>query len=175
MRSTLLCLSLVGLSACGPITFTAGLKGEATLAGSPLGNLLSVFPQVGNFSNLDFNQNQDFKNNNAARERVKSMTVTSFTIRISSPNNQDFDFLDSLEFFAKTDGQPEAKIAGKLNISSLNLVAPNPTLVMDLEPVDLSPYVRASTMSITVKGTGRQPPQDTTLAADGKFLVGLGL
>jgi hypothetical protein len=173
MRSTLL-LGLLSLSACGPITFTAGLKGEAQLQGSPLGSLLSVFPQVGNFTNLDFNENQDFKNNNAARERVKSMTVTSFTIRISSPNDQDFSFLDSLEFFAKTDGQ-EAKIAGKTNIGALNLAAPNPTLVMDVESVDLSPFVRAATMSITVKGTGRQPPKDTTLSADAKFLVGVGL
>jgi hypothetical protein len=173
MRSTLL-LCLLWLSACGPITFTTGLQGDAQLPGSPLGSLLSVFPQVGNFTNLDFGQNQDFKNNNAARERVKSMTLTSFTLRISAPNDQDFSFLDSLEFFAKADGQ-EAKIAGKTNIRALDLMAPNPTLVLDVETVDLSPFVRAASMSITVKGTGRQPAKDTTLSADAKFLVGVGL
>jgi hypothetical protein len=36
-------------------------------------------------------------------------------------------------------------------------------------------HVRAATMSITVKGTGRQPAKDTTLSADAKFLVGVGL
>jgi hypothetical protein len=47
--------------------------------------------------------------------------------------------------------------------------------VLDVETVDLSPFVRAASMSITVKGTGRQPAKDTTLSADAKFLVGVGL
>lgn len=60
---------------------------------------------------MNFDQNQDFKNNNAQRSAVKSMKVKSFTLRIASPANQDFSFLDSIEFAAQADGVPEQKVA----------------------------------------------------------------
>ena len=175
MTRLLLPTALLALTGCGPINFIAKLNGDATLQGSALGNLLSVFPQVSSFSNLDFDSNQDFKNNQTTRTHVKTMRATRFSLRISSPDTQDFDFLDSLEFYAAADGVPEQKVAGKSNIRSLNLAAPNPTLNLDLEQVDLAPFLRAPTMSLTVRGTGRQPPQDTTLRADAEFIVGVGL
>lgn len=174
MRTLTLSLFALCASGCGPITFTADLKGQAQLQGNPLASVLSVFPQVGSFANLDFDQNQDFKNNNAQRAAVKTMKASSFTLRVVSPNDQDFSFLDSIEFWAKADGVPEAKVAGKANIGALGLTAPNPVLTLDVETTELAPFVRAPAMTLTVKGTGRQPAKDTTLEADVKFLVGVG-
>lgn len=176
MTRQLLTLSmLLSCSACGPIMFSTELKGQATVQGSTLGQLLSVFPQVGGFADLNFDQNADFQNNKAQRQHVKSMKATSFTITIASPNSQDYAFLDSIEFAAKADGVAEAKIASKSNIGSLGLAAPNPTLTLDVESTDLSAFVRAPTMTIISRGTGRQPSQDTTLEAKVKFDVGVGL
>ncbi|MFT3710729.1 MAG: hypothetical protein QM817_24155 [Archangium sp.] len=175
MRLVAAAISFAVLAGCTPqINFNTELKGQTTVQGSPLGPVLSVFPQVGNFSNLNFDTNQDFKNNNADRFHVKSMKATAFTIKIVSPNNQDFSFLDSLEFAASAEGVAEKKVAGKTNIGSLGLAAPNPTLTLDLEDVELAPYVRANAFTISARGNGRQPSADTTLEANVKLTVGVG-
>ena len=165
---------VVLLTACGPITFTTSMKGEAVIEGSTLGQFFNVFPQLGGFANIDFDTNQDFKNNNADRDHVKSMKVTALTLRIVSPSTQDFGFLETLEFAVKS-GDLEQKMASKTGIDGLPLQAPNPTLELDLINADIGAFVRASSMTIVTRGTGRQPAQDTRLEATVKFLVGVGL
>jgi|APLak6261675434_1056106.scaffolds.fasta_scaffold00450_5 hypothetical protein len=174
LRHLMLLGSLVALSACGPIPFSTQVKGEAVITGSPLGSVLNVFPQLGGFTNIDFDQNQDFKNNDATRERVKTMKLTGLSMRIVSPANQDFSFLETLEFAVKS-GDLEQKIAFKNGIDKLALPAPNPTLNLDLVDTDIASFVRAPSVTIISRGTGRQPPQDTRLEATVKFTVGVGL
>lgn len=162
------------LTGCGNFTFTTQLKGEATIQGSPLGGVLNVFPRLGSFSNINFDQNQDFKNNDANRSMVKETKVTSFVIRVVSPNDQDFSFLESVEFAVKS-GDTETVIAKKSGINTLGLKAPNPTLVLDLPGEDISQHVRSENFTIISRATGRQPNQDVSLEATVKFLVGVGL
>ncbi len=163
------------LCACGPIGFTTEVKGEGVVAGGgSLGGLLTMFPQLSSLSNIDFEQNQDFKNNNASREQVTSVTLKTMTLRIASPNDQDFSFLESVQFFARS-GENEALFAQKTNVASAKLTAPTPTLVLDVLNVDLAQYVRSSTMSIVMRGTGRKPTQDTRIEVSAIFNVAVRL
>ncbi|HEY0880442.1 MAG TPA: hypothetical protein VGD87_02870 [Archangium sp.] len=173
MRLLIAPLALL-LAGCGPISFATTMKGEAVIQGSALGSLLNAFPTLSGFSNINFDENQDFKNNDARRENVKSVKLNAFTLKIVSPNTQDFGFLDTLEFWVKS-GDTEEKIAGKANIGALNLAAPNPTLTLDLPDVELAPYVKAPSMTIITRGSGRQPSQETRLEASARFIVGVGL
>ncbi len=173
MRFPLIVASLF-LTACGPLTFSTEMTGNATIAGSPLGQFFSAFPQAASFASIDFNQNQDFKNNNTSRDKVKTTKVTALSLKITSPNSQDFGFLDSLEVSVKA-GDKTQKIATKTDIASLGLAAPNPTLNLDLIDADLAEYVRSSAFSIITSGSGRQPAQDTQIEINVKFLVGVGL
>lgn len=173
MRLSFLSLAFV-LVGCGPITFNTELKGEAVIQGSQLGALLGAFPQLSGFSNINFDDNQDFKNNDARKANVKSLKVTELSLRIVSPSTQDFSFLQSLEFYARA-GDQETKVAGKTGIDQLNLAAPNPTLTLDVVDAELVQYLQAPTMTIVTRGTGRQPPQETRLEATLKLLVGVGL
>lgn len=168
MRALFLPLAL--LSGCGPLPFTTQVKGEAVIQGSPLGMFFNVFPPLSGFANLDFDQNQDFKNNDTARAGVGSMKVTSFTLRVVSPPSQDFSFLETLEFTVKS-GDLEQKVAGKAGISGLGLSAPNPTLKLDLVDVDLVDFARAPMMSIIARGSGHEPAQETRVEATVKFMV----
>ncbi len=175
MRPLLLpVLSLACLSACQSlISFSTEQKGEAVIPGNPLGAVLGAFPQVGGFSNIDFSQNQDFKNNNTERNLVRTTRVTAMTVRILSPVDQDFGFLDSLEVSVKAADQ-EQRVAFKTGIAQLDLPPPTPTLTLDLDDVDVASFVRASSMTIIVRGSGRQPNRDTRLEASVKLLVGAG-
>lgn len=174
MRSLFLAFTALAVTACGPISFTTEMKGEAVIQGSTLGQFFNVFPQLSNFANIDFDENQDFKNNDTRRENIKSMKVTSLTLRIVSPSTQDYGFLQSLEFAVKS-GDLEQQIASKQGIDMLGLAAPNPTLKLDVVDAELAPFVHAPTMTIITRGTGHQPAQETRLEATVKFLVGVGL
>lgn len=154
----------LALSACGPLTFTTQLAGTGTVQGNPLGGLLNVFPTLSSFASIDFNQNQDFKNNNTAKDKVTAVHVKSLTLQLTSPNDQGFGFLDSVQFVAEANGQ-RAVFASKSGVASLGLNAPNPTLTLDLPDVDLASYVRADTVTLALEGSGRPPPKDTTLEA----------
>lgn len=168
VRALLLAVVLCG---CGPVGFTTEVKGEGVVpGGGALSGVLTMFPQLGMLSNIDFEQNQDFKNNNASREQVTSVLLDSMTLKIASPADQDFSFLESVQFFARS-GENEVLFAQKTNVASAKLIAPNPTLKLDTLNVDLAQYVRASTMSIVMRGTGRKPPQDTRIEVSAVFHV----
>lgn len=167
-------LVALACSACGPITFTTDVKGEGVVPGSALGGLLSAFPSLGSLAAINFDENQDFKNNDASRDRVSSLKVETFSLRIVEPADQDFGFLDNIEVYAKG-GDVEKLVASKIGISMLNLPAPNPTLQLDMSNNELVEVMAAPTVSIILRGKGRQPPRDTRLEAKARLRVGLKL
>lgn len=167
LASLLPVCALFSLMACAPPSFVAEVKGETTVPGDPTGIsvLLDAFPAIGSFTNLDFDQNQDFQNQGVTKEQVSSVKLRSLRLQVLAPADQDFSFLDTLEFYAKT-GDREVLVAQKKNIASLGLKAPNPVLSMDLEDVELQPFITAPSMSISVRGRGRKPSKDVRLQAD---------
>lgn len=171
LRSSLFAAALL-LTGCGANVFKTEVKGETTISGDPTGlqGLISVFPAIGSFTNIDFNQNQDFKNQGVSKDQVESVKVESITLKIVTPADQDFGFLESLEFFAHA-GDDEVQIASKSGINTLNLAAPNPVLNMDVKDAELQPFVTAPQMTISVKGKGRYPPRDTRLEATVRLRV----
>jgi hypothetical protein len=171
MRAMILLVPLA-LTACGPITFDTQLSGQGTVAGSPLGALLDRFPTIGGLANIDFGQNQDFQSNKVTRDKVRSVKVTSLVARITSPSSADFGFIDSLELTAKAEGQPDVVFAKKENIPQTATRPPDASVTFDLLDVELAPYVRAPSTTLSLTGRGRQPAQDTTLEVTVKLRVG---
>ena len=149
---------------CQANVFHTEVKGETTIQGSPLGGILGAFPTAANFTNLDFDANQDFKNQGVHKNQVNSVKAESIKLKVVSPSDQDFRFLDQLQFFAKS-GDTETLVGEKLGISDLDLSAPNPVLSLEMKDAELKDHVSAPSMSIIVRGKGRPPPQDTRIEA----------
>lgn len=153
------------LVSCGVDEFDTELKATTTLEGSPgLLRLLEGLGPMAGFTNIDFSTNQDFANQGVGKEDVDSVKLTRMTIRIVDPADQDFRFLESLQFFAEADGQ-KVLVAERHGIDKLDLRAPNPVLELEVKDVELAPFVTAPSMSITTEGKGRRPARDTTLEA----------
>jgi hypothetical protein len=161
----LLAVALPALVGCELNVFPVEVRGETTIPGSALPDLLTAFPAVGSFTNIDFNQSQEFQNQGITKEQVKSVHTEYVRLRILSPDTQDFSFLQSIQFIAKS-GDAEKLVAEKRDIDKLGLPAPNPVLMLDVTGVDLAPFVTAPSMSIIVRGSGTQPPQDTKIQAE---------
>jgi hypothetical protein len=175
MRIVRLGLAVLSLTNCGGlVSFDVTQQGQATIPGATLlGQLLNGIPAMQGFTSFDVSQSQEFENHNAEKSLVKTARLTSVTLKITSPSDADFAFLDSIEFWAEANGN-SVRVAHKSNIASRGLRAPNPTLILDLDDIDLAAFVKADTMSITSKASGRQPSQDTTFEATAVFHVSVG-
>jgi len=157
------CFTLV---ACSPVTFDTELKGETVIPAGPAGTItpLNAFPAIGSFAGLNFNENLDFKNQGVLKDEVSSVSASSVELRLVAPDDADFGFLDTVEFFAKA-GDQEKRFASRKDISRLGLRPPNPMLKVDVEDVELQPFIAAPSMSIIVRGKGRMPEREVRLQA----------
>jgi hypothetical protein len=172
IRPVLPGLCLAALTACSGITFPVEVKGDTTLPGdpSPLPGLLDAFPAIGNFTHLDFDNAQEFKNQGVTKDQVESVKVQSIRLTIVSPDDQDYAFLDTLEVYAQA-GERQVLVAERSGIHALGLKAPHPVLELQVKDVELAPYVTAPSMSLSVRGKGRLPAQDTRLEATVRLQV----
>lgn len=167
-------LVVLVLSGCGLTEFDVSAKGSTTIQGSTLlGSLLQAFPQAQGFTSFDVSQTQDFQNQHTEKKYVKTAKLKALTLTITAPADQDFNFLDSIQFFAEANGT-KTRVAHAENISKAGLKAPNPTLALTLDAVDLAPVVKADTMSITTEASGRQPAKDATVEIDLTMHLGVG-
>ncbi len=164
-RRSLAPFAVVVACACRPtVHVETEVKGSTVVKGDPLGGLLSVFPAVANFTQMDITQTQEFKNQGVHKGDITSAKVVKFTLRIASPSDMDFSWLTSISFQAEA-GSAKAPVASKSDVNRLGLAAPNPSFDLDLTGVELEPYVTADSMAITAQASARAPRSDTTLEA----------
>jgi hypothetical protein len=159
--------------ACAPNAFEVTLNGQTTIHGDPAvaGSLLTRIPAIGSFASVDFGASEEFKQNEVTKDAVQSIKLTQVEMKVVSPDTQGFDFLDELQFFA-SDGSTETLVAEKTNISGLGLTPPNPVLSLEVnQGAELREYLGSPSVSLTVRGSGRVPRQDTTLQATVKLRV----
>lgn len=157
-------------SACSPLTVGTEVKGEAVVLGNPMQGALNIFPTIGGMNDLDFNNSREFMQASITRANVSAASVESVSVKILSPSDQDFRFLETLQFVARA-GDKEEIFAERSGVKDLGLEAPSPTLAMDVKLVDLAPFVSAPIMSIVMRGKGTQPPNDTRLEVKVKLRV----
>jgi hypothetical protein len=113
------------------------------------------------FDNFDITQNASLKNQGVSKDQIDSAKMFKVEMKVISPaSGQDFTFINSLKFFVEAPGLPRALLA-----SGGPFPANATTVELDLEDVELKPYVTAESMDITTESSGQKPRQDTTIEA----------
>ncbi len=159
-RRVVASLALAGLCTCAGLdNFDVDVGGKATVPkATVVENLLSAFEFPG-FDSIDLSQ--EFKNQGVTKDDVDNVHLEAMTLTIDAPSDGNFDFLDSLTFFAEADGLDKVKIASLAQVpkgkSSLELVVE--------KDVDLQPYVVAPSMRMSSHIEGKRPAEDTTISA----------
>lgn len=166
LSSLVLIGAALSLSACGPLVIKTQLNSSTQIEGADpiLGALLEQFPGFESFSNIDFNANQELKNQGVTKDQIDSMKITAVTLTLSAPDTEDFSFLDEIAFSARA-GDLVIPVASKKDISKLDLSAPNPTLTLDVTGQELLDVVTAPSMTIEVTGKGRAPSKNVRIDA----------
>jgi hypothetical protein len=168
MRALLLLCAMAPLG-CGLIQFDVPVEGDSQVPGCI--GITCVLGQLGftSFSSLDLSQSQEWQNNQANKDKVSSATLTAASLDVTVPDGGDLSFLQSLQFFVAAPDAGQALVAEgqsfPLGQSHVDLVA-HPE-------VELAPFVKAPTMTITTTVSGTQPSQNTTVHAKVNFHIKL--
>ncbi|MBX7114972.1 MAG: hypothetical protein K1X64_11650 [Myxococcaceae bacterium] len=160
------CFSLVfSLCACGGPSYRSELQADAVVPGSASGGLLPMCPPFGGFLRLDFDNNAQLRGAGRKKSEVRHAFVESASLKIVSPAEQDFGFIDKVQLVASA-ANAQVTLARKDQVADAALAAPYPTLTLPLEPqIDLGAMVAAPQLDMVVRCEGRVPPADTRLEA----------
>jgi len=159
VRRGLALLALVSLSMCNLDHLDLTTGGKTSIPhGSVITSLLSGLAFSG-FDKVDFTE--EFKNQGVTKGQVNSVRLKSFKLHIDAPAGGNFDFIQSVAFFAEADGVSKIQIA---SMSSVPKGMQDLALVID-SSAELEPYVVAPSMRISSQVQGSAPSTDTTVSA----------
>ena len=153
-----LAAAALALAGCNPtVSFDTSIKATSKIPGSTLGSLGGSLPLAG-FNNINFAQQANLANNNTDKSHIDHVRVKSLTLTVTTPSPGDLSFLSSLSFSIEAPG------VAKVEIANLSVFPKNQQSVqMNLDNVDLAPYAKADSLTITSAGAGTAPGQDTTI------------
>ena len=167
MRSKLffifLAASLSSLSGCKLFdelrTFDLNYSVDFTVPSSTVLNLPLNLPTPP----VTTNSEQRFQDEGIESEWIESVKLSALTITITSPQGEDFSFLESISMYMNTGNQPEVLIA------ELNPVPQNAgnALVLEVTGADLYPYISQNDFSLrTALTTDESLTQNIDFTAD---------
>ncbi|MDC3953094.1 hypothetical protein [Polyangium jinanense] len=159
LQNLVLAVAAAVVTSCDNIdNFEVDVGAKATIpAGTVLDELLGVLA-FNEFQSINLTQELD--NQGVTKDDVDSVRMISLSLVIDGPAGANFDFLESLAFYAETEGQP------KVLVAELDPVPKGQTsLDLVVSGAELKPYVVAPSMKLTTTTKGKRPPEETMVTA----------
>ena len=144
---------------------------EATIEGqSTLGGLTDLVGALGfdGFAEMDISQSQALVNQGVQPGDIETAVVTSFTLSVIDPDDNDLSFISSLEIWVDAPDLEPVMVASQVDFPEGESV-----VEFELEDIDLVDYVVSDSMSITTEATGSVPSDTVTIQADATFEIGI--
>jgi hypothetical protein len=150
---------------CGTLNkFDVGTSASAQIPKASILDELLQAVDFSGFDDLDFSK--EIANQGVKKDEVDSVRLKSFVIHTKEGSGLTMDFIDSVEFYAESDGLPKILVAHSESFKGKTSVE----LTVDTT-AELQPYVVAPAMTLEAKVSGKRPPQDTELTADVELTV----
>lgn len=132
----------------------------------------STFGQLVPFSiytpEMETNAEYEFESNNTKKDHVDNIQLTQLKLDITSPDNQTFSFLNSVEVYISSPNNPERKVAFKESIPS-NVGS---QLICELVDIELQDYIKEETFKLRLKTvTDETIPEDVHIDVYTNFFV----
>lgn len=113
------------------------------------------------------NYEEKFEINKTAKNLIEEITLKQMTLQITTPEDGNFDFIQSIELYIKADGLDEVKIASATDIEKGASV-----IDLTVSDTDLTPYLTGDEISFRAKAvTGAQVSQDIDIDLNSVFHV----
>jgi hypothetical protein len=102
------------------------------------------------------NSEAEFEANDTRKDKIQEIKLESLSLAITSPANQNFDFMKDIYLFINADGLDEQRYAFIENIPD-GLT----TITLNADGVDLAEYIKKDKFSLRVEAV-----QDKTMTRD---------
>ncbi len=117
---------------------------------------------------VETNAESEFAVNDTRKDLIEEIRLTTLTLKISSPTDQKFDFLESIKIYIVAEDLPELRIASKDNISD----SVGNTLELETSDEDLKEYIKKDNFILKVNTvTDQVLTQDVDLDISTQFHV----
>ena len=162
--------SFLFFGACDPqVSFPVTIEGSTVvesvgIIGGFLGDI-----SFGNLGGLDFDASQEFENNDARKENIRSLKVRSIEMSASDPEDANFDWLENIEFIAGAPDNPDIQVASGEPGNGVT------SFQLQIADEELAEYAKSDRFSISTEGNGSPPPDDTTVDVTVIFDVVVGI
>lgn len=134
--------------------------GEATV---PAGTLLEdLLVDVGfeSLVSMDLTTEEELANQGVEPGDITGARLVELELSAVAPAGSDLSFLDTLTVIVEAPGLPARAVA-----SGDDFPSGVGTVSLELEAVDLGPYVVSQEMTLRTEISGHRPPEETTVAA----------
>lgn len=152
-----LILAISTLISCDQIDnltkFTMDYDANMTIPSSTGVNL----PFVLNTPQMESNSESEFESNNTHKDLIEDIRLRVLELTLTSPENEDFSFLESIEIFIVADGLSEMEIAHNDNVAA----TAGKVLKLETVDVDIKEYIKKDKFSLRVKAV-----TDEVIASD---------
>ena len=138
----LLVTMLFGCNKLKHIPFDYSYHKSIDVPGGPIPSFTESFSFV-----LPTNIDSIMQANGTKPSLLESAKLSALTLNITNPSGQNFSFINSISVYV-VDGSNEYLIAHKYNVSTTS-----PTLDMDIDNLELKPYLTAQNMTLKTIGT----------------------
>lgn len=109
------------------------------------------------------NSNAEYKNQGTSSKLVESVTLSKLTLKVKSPQSENFDFLNSIEIYISSANTQETLLASKNNIPENGLKE----LDLDVCPTNLKNFLQDDSFILRVKTvTDKTIYYDLTITTD---------
>ncbi len=117
---------------------------------------------------METNSEFEFESNNTRKDRVNSIKLKELKLTITSPSNETFSFLNSVEVYISSPNVSEKKVAFRESIpASVGTI-----LVCDLVDLELQDYIKEDRFTLRLRTvTDETIPQDVDIDVYTNFLV----
>ncbi|PHR95673.1 MAG: hypothetical protein COA80_10120 [Leeuwenhoekiella sp.] len=147
MKQILVVLSFLAFTACDKVDELTKFDLDYTSRVTIESGTLIDLPFVVRTPPMQTNSETEFESNNTRKDLIESIKLTQMTLTITSPSNEDFTFLESIEVFIKADGLDEIPLA------ALDPVAGNASGRINLETsnAELREYIKKDSFTLRVE------------------------
>jgi hypothetical protein len=147
------------LCACNPtVNFDVSSSSSTQIPGAsvsfPLNNVSYTSAPI------DIAQASGFDSAQTAKDRIQSAHAKKLTLSVTSPSGANLSFLTSIAV------QISAQGLSSVQVAHLSPVPAAPSADLVLDDVDLAPYLKASSFTLTTTVSGNAPSKTTTVQGD---------
>lgn len=93
---------------------------------------------------VETNSESEFEVNDTRKDLIEEIRLKKLDLNITSPSDQDFGFLESVDIYISADGLDEIRIA---YVAEVPQTVGN-SISMDLEDVDIKEYIKKDKFSL---------------------------